>query len=265
MACCLFLAITPGCGDSVNSAMDAGADDGSPDAADTAPTDADKAAAGPEFLSFGTSSTSMTENQSVTFTAVVTDPDGIDDVIGGTLVSPDGQKTYGAFATSASEGAYSLTLSWADLSASSPINFDQESIVTFVAEFFDQAGHMASRSVPIRLHCEGDASCDGVCIDLQTNSENCGACGMKCQEPCDQGRCHGRAPCFLAAATTTCDAHCTTLGSVCAPDGCGPAALVYTSENDCLIISPVDYVAIYECNADLWSGSDSWATCCCTP
>ena len=47
------------------------------------------------------------QGQTVVFTAVVTDPDGIEDLIGGTLEDPTTGGTYGAIATSASEGSYS--------------------------------------------------------------------------------------------------------------------------------------------------------------
>jgi hypothetical protein len=47
--------------------------------------------------------------ESITFTAVLTDPDGIDDLIGGSLTNADGSIQYGAFVTSGQEGSYSLT------------------------------------------------------------------------------------------------------------------------------------------------------------
>jgi hypothetical protein len=37
----------------------------------------------------------------------------------------------------------------------------------------------------------GQTSCDGSCIDTQSNSQHCGACGNVCNEgePCSEGRC----------------------------------------------------------------------------
>jgi hypothetical protein len=52
----------------------------------------------------------MTSSDRLAVSAVVTDPDGIDDLIGGTLTTTDGASTFGAFATDASEGAYSISL-----------------------------------------------------------------------------------------------------------------------------------------------------------
>jgi hypothetical protein len=37
----------------------------------------------------------------------------------------------------------------------------------------------------------GQARCDGSCIDTQSNSQHCGACGNACNtgEPCSEGKC----------------------------------------------------------------------------
>ena len=37
----------------------------------------------------------------------------------------------------------------------------------------------------------GEDECDGVCVDLQTNGANCGACGIMCAvgQRCDGGTC----------------------------------------------------------------------------
>lgn len=249
------LVVVLGCGRSPDASVDAAA----------RAQDAAGDPAAPIFLSFGTSAAAITEHESVTFAAVVTDPDGIDDVVGGTLLGADEQIVYGAFATAAAEGAYSLTLSWAELDAATPIEFDREAELSFTAVFFDQAGHRASRSATLRLHCDGDAACDGACTDVLGDSDHCGACRMQCAEPCEDGRCHGRAPCAAVTAPTSCDDVCAAVGSACMPDGCGPAALVYASEDECLAIAPVDYVAVDACAGELWTGTERWATCCCTP
>src|SRR5688572_30415979 len=78
---------------------------------------------GPVFLSFGSDVPELSAGQSVTFTVVLTDPDGIDDLIGGSLKSEDGKSTYGAFVTSGQEGSYSLTVGWAQMNRVEPIDF----------------------------------------------------------------------------------------------------------------------------------------------
>jgi len=117
-------------------------------------------------------------SRSVLITAVVSDPDGIDDVIGGVLVG-DGA-TYGAFATAAAEGAYEISVSFDDL----------ENITPFVstpaggtkrwltAEFFDVAGHKTTGQVEISISCEDDTAgiCEGECHDFYWATSYCGGC-----------------------------------------------------------------------------------------
>ena len=55
-------------------------------------------------------------------TSCPSDPDGIDDLIGGTLNDAATGRAYGSVATAASEGSYSLTLTWADLNSVVPAN-----------------------------------------------------------------------------------------------------------------------------------------------
>jgi hypothetical protein len=61
------------------------------------------------LLATNTDTLTQSDRESLTFSVVVTDPDGIDDIIGGTLEDPDGG-TYGAFISSAEEGSYTISL-----------------------------------------------------------------------------------------------------------------------------------------------------------
>jgi hypothetical protein len=146
----------------------------------------------PEFLSFGTNVPALDgqgETPAVTFTAVVTDPDGVDDVIGGSLLDQSGAP-YGAFATSGQEGAYEMTLTWDQIDTVAAIDFDPGpgASRTFTAEFFDASGKKATRSISLSLTCNGSSACDGQCGLARCttecvwldSTENCGACGNDC-------------------------------------------------------------------------------------
>ena len=139
--------------------------------------------ASPKILSLQTNISSMTSSDMLVISAVVTDPDGIDDVIGGNLETPDGIAAYGAFATDASEGAYSITLTWDSLNTVAPIVTDAGGSVsrTMRATFFDVEGNTVWRDVSISLGCGGAtrAACDGRCEDL-TSTQSCGACDSAC-------------------------------------------------------------------------------------
>ncbi len=175
----------------------------------------------PHVLSFDTNVDRLTAEESVTFTAVVTDPDGIDDLIGGSLQDPVSGATYGAFATAAGEGAYSTTLSWGDLHQVRAVTFVTETEREFEAVFFDVAGHRATSRLAVTLHCDGLGACEGACTDLGT-TRNCGACGNRCDaggSSCTGGECRcpgGLTDCLgVCLDTSTAAEHCGRCNNAC--------------------------------------------------
>src|SRR6185312_17002618 len=121
----------------------------------------------PKILSLHTNISSMTSSDVLVISAIVTDPDGIDDVIGGNLETPDGIAAYGAFATDASEGAYSISLTWDSMNAVVAVDTDAGGSVsrTMRATFFDVEGSTVWGEVSITLGCGAatKAACDGRC------------------------------------------------------------------------------------------------------
>lgn len=163
---------------------------------DEPPPDTD----GPRILDLATDVSRLNANQVVIVSAIVTDPDGIDDLIGGTLKDEHGG-TYGSFATAAAEGAYTMTVSWASLNQMAPIDFVDEGRRKLIAEFFDQAGHHTSGSIELTLDCVVGPACDGACyyercdgecLSILSDNLNCGSCGHECLEGghCDGGECY---------------------------------------------------------------------------
>jgi hypothetical protein len=124
----------------------------------------------------------LTPDKKLIITAVVTDPQGIGDLIGGQLEEPAGG-TYDSFATASQEGSYSLTLSWDDINQVSPINAAVSgSSRVFRARFYDQAGNETTKDLTIKLLCgDGMTACAGECHDLQNETANCGKCGFDCE------------------------------------------------------------------------------------
>lgn len=133
----------------------------------------------PRILTMSSNVTTLDNQGTLVITAVVTDPDGVDDLIGGALVDPDSNATYGAFATSAAEGAYEIRLTWGQLNEVRRIDAPVAGAPReFLAQFYDVAGHVADEELSIKLRCatEDLGVCDGVCTDLATDPENCGTC-----------------------------------------------------------------------------------------
>jgi hypothetical protein len=141
---------------------------------------------GPRILLLSTNVTTVRPSTPVTISAVVTDPDGIRDVIGGALSDPTSGATYGAFATSADEGAYSFTLSWSQIRAVAPVDGTPAGVRRTVrATFFDTGGNQTVRDLEVLVRCDKDneAACDGACVDVSSSSAHCGACGTRAPAP----------------------------------------------------------------------------------
>jgi hypothetical protein len=149
----------------------------------------------PKILAFSTSVTSLEPRKSITFTAVVTDPDGIDNVIGGTLGAPGGSPSYGAFMTAAAEGSYSLMLSWEQVQQATPLPDDStEGMLTFEAKFFDAEGNSAIQTVDVQFFCDVDGGanvcCGGESTDITSDDNHCGACNNACGDYfCNESEC----------------------------------------------------------------------------
>ncbi|MBI5543909.1 MAG: hypothetical protein HY901_08490 [Deltaproteobacteria bacterium] len=182
---------------------------------------------GPRILSFGTNLSRMTENDPLVFTAVLTDPDGVDDLIGGTLVDPASGSTYAAFSASASAGSYSLTLGWDALNAAKVITASSPAGLprAFRARFFDQAGHEVSTEKEVVLACSepGRTPCGGVCRDLSNDPHHCGACFYDLPGSGSSGYgCIQGHPGCLDSSRTLCNGVCENL--MTSQEHCGACA-----------------------------------------
>ena len=70
---------------------------------------------GPEIINLTTNVNSIGPGEILTVSVIVTDPDGIDDVIGGQLLTTDGSAVFGTFGTQAQEGAYSVSVTYEEV------------------------------------------------------------------------------------------------------------------------------------------------------
>jgi hypothetical protein len=175
---------------------------------------------GPRFLAFSTNVETLLEGESLVLSAILTDPDGIDDLIGGTLVDPATRRSYGSFATSAAEGSYSLTLSWQQINTLASITTGGPGTTverSFAAEFFDVAGNSAEQVLTVQLGCGDDATCcSGTGADLTVDAEHCGSCERACPSDgtCNQGGCEWGE---RTTVRQSCNATCAANGGVCEP------------------------------------------------
>ncbi len=177
---------------------DAGPTDAGPTDTEPAPDVPPAAPGAPRILSLDSDVRRLTEGQGLRISAVVTDDDGPEDVLGGVLEDPMGG-SYGAF-TATGGGTYQVDVDWAALHRVMPIEFVGEVERTLWARFFDQAGLETVGSVRVTLFCAGGGACDGACLDVRGDPSNCGGCGTVCPAigeaapVCVDGRCAGACP-----------------------------------------------------------------------
>lgn len=205
--------------------------DGAPIDAAASPTDGGASVApstsGPLELAALTTTTSeisgvaaVSEPTEVTFLAIVTHKNGLDEIAGGTL-HDDAGKTYGAFGAGDTKSTFALTLSWSAITKIRPIEFAAPGTTrTFIARFHDNGGHTVEAAVVIGLHCGGArsmAACGGTCASLDSSVAHCGACGRACTDRCTEGVCAPSNACFTPSgfAGLTCADRCRVLGARC--------------------------------------------------
>lgn len=162
-----------------------------PTAADDAPPPPPDA---PVMVSFERDPIEITMGESVTFTAVLSDTDGPQDIVGGKLLGLKGDLEFGEFVATDDPWVYTLTLSWEQFNAVSPIEFENYNHGTgayiYQARFYDTAGHFAYDHHSVHFACEDEGSaCGGVCTDLAISAEHCGACNNACDGVCAGGQC----------------------------------------------------------------------------
>ena len=224
----------------------------------------------PVFLSLQTNVPKITAGESATFTAVLTDPDGVDDIVGGTLSDETGMIGYGPFVAAGQPGTYSITVPWDAMQQADSIDFENADLTrAFRAEFYDQAAHKVNQDVSLALTCAAGSACAGICVDLMTDVMHCGACSRVCEAGCGAGQCKPTwGECIdMESGFETCDLYCAAVGETCVENGCG--GLGATSRGFALTVNCEQEVApgsVKEpCNTvQTWGGGRPVIQCCCT-
>jgi hypothetical protein len=218
---------------------------------------------GPVFLSFGTNVTSITVNESVIFSAVLTGHD----LVGGTLTSADGTIQYGAFASGTEKGSFSLTVSWSQINQTKPITFISSESRVFVAQFFDAAGHRSTQSKSITLTCNGKSACTGQCVDLRSDVQNCGACGSTCTGMfqglpfrCQIGVCSVE---IDSSNALSCDNVCAGVQLTCTPSCTNAATTPYAQYMDYLPSSRLFSASCANVPGSVVGATFETEHCCC--
>lgn len=282
-----LLSISLGCGDnddehtattsaatatSSSSPTDAGTSNGTGASTEPTMSSSNPDENGPKFISLQTNAMQITSGQTVIFTAVVTDPDGLVDIAGGILSSEDGVVGYGAFVATGQEGAYTIEISWDALQQVESIDFLQSELVRiFRVEFFDQAAHSVVETVDLTLFCVEGSACAGVCIDVILDGDNCGKCGKICKggaEACGDAMClPAYGECInMGTGFQTCNAYCASIGESCIENGCGDGFTIrgYDLMVDCTNDKSWNSGSETCDTIQPWSANRATIQCCCS-
>ncbi len=213
----------------------------------------------PIILSFDAEEADLTAGGSVTFVAVVEDPQGAEDVALGALVTAGGE-TFGTFEPDG-ESRWTIEVSWEALQELGPIDFAEEDQRAFVAHFVDRSANIDEETASLRLHCGGIAACSGVCTDILNDAENCGTCGNVC-DTCTTGQCLAYE---CVAGATTCDEACANVGLACGGDACsgGTTTGYMIGDGDDTCDAFTVYRLVDECDTPFIEGYELFGKCCC--
>ena len=234
----------------------------------------------PEIAMLSASAPDLRPDRSVTVVAVVTDPDGSDDVMGGTLHGSDPALAYGVFEPTG-EGVFELTISWDDAYALEGFSFEGVGEIPLTATFRDHGGATADRGLTLALACGGELDAPAVCAagectDLASDLDNCSSCGTACPLQAQgsslaAGGCGGDGclpvwdECVLASdGFADCDEYCADKGQACAP-ACGEAGAraTFTSAASCEDLTATNPNPLCDLDFDFGGSPPFVYRCCC--
>lgn len=206
------------------------------DSADTADS---RANAPPDIVRASAGGGTITQDETVTVTVEVQDPDGSTDVAGGVLLDGAGHEL-GAFERVDAGDRWEAAVAWWDLHAIDDISFVGGEQRTLVIRFTDLAAHLVETELTLSLTCEEGDACSGICVGLDFDAENCGSCGRTCPastyEPgyCAFGTCFVGGDCF-DDFRLSCEQECVAEGWVgcLRVDGLSAVGATFDTEQTC--------------------------------
>ncbi len=123
------------------------------------------------------------DQKTITFSIVVSDVDGVNDLSSGKVTDVATGFLYETFAAPVGAGTLvqvTAILDWAKVQQAQSISFGPAGGSREVqVSFTDKAGHTAVQKLAVPLKCTaaGNSACGGVCRNLNDDPMNCGTCG----------------------------------------------------------------------------------------
>jgi hypothetical protein len=226
----------------------------------------------PLILSFTTNVMSIGDGGFVSFSAELSDPDGLRDIVSATLSTPDLAGTYGELVDNGS-GVFTLGLSWDEIHVVSPLNFVKNEDRAFVLTVTDTMDQAVAETLDLGLSCGAFDACDGLCVDITSVDEHCGACGDACPVVdgiggCTAGACEPSLwGCLEPGDVTSCEDYCVAQGETCVEDGCGTATYILYDDMQMCTDGTAAVAQGTTCATAVnftIGGGYPFARCCCT-
>lgn len=177
---------------------------------------------GPRVQSFTASLSTLSDDDSATLTVVVSDPDGVEDIVGALLIEPISGSTLGTLSTAGAPGTFTATVSWSTWREVAPIEFVRGTVQRFIrVQFSDVDAHEVTSTLAFTMTCGNASACDSQCGQVRCAAEGnscfstggnpisdaqlCNFCNAGCQA-CTTGcacfdespRCSGGSDCIVS-------------------------------------------------------------------
>ncbi|MEM6989226.1 MAG: hypothetical protein AAF721_01975 [Myxococcota bacterium] len=266
-----------------NAGDDTSDEGSSEDGADTttdAATETGEANAAPTIVSLSADPPSISPGGTVTISAIVTDPDGAADLVGGTLDTSDAAQTYGPF-LGPQRGVFTASVTWDILAELEAFRFAGDGTLMLSVAFFDTDGAATTDTVAVGLSCDGDETSpgvcgDGLCVDFDRDAAHCGECDQPCAVQAEDtmfaaGGCGGGTcqplwdeACIVQSDPwNTCTDYCASQGRTCSPT-CGDqgARARFLALDDCETFGVGAFSDLCDLAFSFGSGDDAYRCCC---
>jgi hypothetical protein len=177
---------------------------------------------GPRVQSFTASLSTLSDDDNATLIVVVSDPDGIDDIVGALILEPVSGATLGTLSSAGAPGTFTSIVSWNTWEDVAPIEFVRGTVQRFIrVQFSDLDGHEVTSTLAFTMTCGNAPACnsqcgavrclanDNQCVSTEGNpisdAQLCNICNAGCQA-CTTGcacfdespRCSGGNDCIVS-------------------------------------------------------------------
>lgn len=114
---------------------------------------------------------------------------------------------------------------------------------------------------------DAKVACEGTCLDVHDDDENCGECGLGCTVVGNVGHCEAGdcGPTWTGCGiplNSSCADHCATMGQSCTQE-CGASSIGFSTQENCTNFVGGQLHDTWDCSREITSAT-ALVRCCCT-